>query len=158
MTNPEPALLLDYIRNGLSEQTHFGFIKLADKNGIITSIGNDNNAIFYQRSCAKPLQASLLVDNNIIDYFNLTEKEIAISCASHTGTKEHTEILSKYLTKIGCSKTDLLCGYHEPISKEAQKELILSKKKPDILQNNCSGKHTFMLAYCKKKQSADKRL
>ena len=48
------------------------------------------------------------------------------------------------------TKNDLLCGYHEPISKEAQKELILNEKSPDILQNNCSGKHTFMLAYCKK--------
>ena len=150
MTSAKPALLLDYLRSGLSEQTHFGFIKLIGKNGLLASVGDDKETVFYQRSCAKPLQAGLLVDDGIIEYFKLTEKEIAISCASHTGTQEHTKILENYLKKIGCTKNDLLCGYHEPISKQAQNGLILAGEKPDILQNNCSGKHTFMLAYCKK--------
>ena len=149
-TNNKPAFLLDYIRSGLSEQTHFGFIKLIDKNGIIAEIGDDCGCVFYERSCAKPLQASLLVDNGIIDFFNLNDKEIAISCASHTGDTEHRTILKNYLKKIGCGENDLLCGIHQPLSKTEQKILILENKEPDVLHNNCSGKHTFMLAYCKK--------
>lgn len=151
-TNNKPALLLDYIRSGLSEQTHFGYIKLLDKNGIIAEIGDDSGCRFYQRSCAKPLQASLLIDNGIIDFFKLNDKEIAISCASHTGDAEHRAILKDYLKKIGCSENDLLCGTHQPLSKIEQKKLILENKAPDVLHNNCSGKHTFMLSYCKKNE------
>lgn len=150
--NNLPELLLEYLRDGLNEKSHYGFIELVDLNkGVLAKIGNDNNCVFYQRSCAKPLQASLLIDNGIIDFFNLTTPEIAISCASHTGTEEHTKVIEAYLKKIGCTKTDLKCGIHPPISKIEQEKLIKSDRQPDILQNNCSGKHTFMLAVCKKK-------
>lgn len=149
--NNIPALLLEYIRDGLCEQSHFGFIKLVDlKKGVLAHFGEDNDCAFYQRSCAKPLQASLLIDNGIANHFNLSSEEIAISCASHTGTNIHTNIIKTYLEKIGCKKNDLKCGLQQPISKPEQEKLLLSGKQPDILQNNCSGKHTFMLAFCKK--------
>lgn len=150
--NNLPALLLEYIRDGLNEKSHYGFIELVDLHkGVIAKIGNTNDCVFYQRSCAKPLQAALLVDNGIIDFFSLSGQEIAISCASHTGTQEHTEVIKSYLQKIGCQKNNLQCGIHAPISKTEQEKLIKSDRQPDILQNNCSGKHAFMLAVCKKK-------
>ncbi len=149
--NNSPSILLEYIRDSLCEQSHYGYITLVDINkNELVSIGKSDEIVFYQRSCAKPLQASLLVDNGLIDYFNLTNKEIAISCASHTGSKEHTNIIKSYLQKIGCTKTDLKCGIQQPISKKEQEKLLLSGIKADVLQNNCSGKHTFMLAFCKK--------
>jgi len=147
-----PALLLEYIRDGLCEQSHYGFIQLVDlKKGTLAQVGDTNGAVFYQRSCAKPLQASLLVDEELIDYFNLTPQEIAVSCASHTGTKEHINVIEGYLKKINAQKSDLQCGLQQPISKSEQEKLIKTGTQPDILQNNCSGKHTFMLALCRKK-------
>ncbi len=146
----KPALLLSFIRDGLSEQEHYGFIKVLNTEKVLFAVGDAENTVFYQRSCAKPLQASLLVDFKIADYYNLTQEEIAVSCASHVGEAEHVEVIKNYLNKIECTKDELLCGIQQPIGISAREDLIKQDKKPDILQNNCSGKHTFMLAACQK--------
>jgi L-asparaginase II len=47
-------------------------------------------------------------------------------------------------------KPDLLqCGVHPPSGARAQRDLIRKGKEPTVLHNNCSGKHSGMLAACK---------
>ena len=60
--NTEPELLIEYERDGLVDQEHYGFIVLANKNKAFDFTGDTKNYPFYLRSCAKPLQASLLID------------------------------------------------------------------------------------------------
>ena len=60
--NTAPAKLIVYIRDGLIEQEHFGYIIKANKNRIIEQVGEDKNYPFFLRSCAKPLQAALMID------------------------------------------------------------------------------------------------
>jgi L-asparaginase II len=50
------------------------------------------------------------------------------------------------LRKIGLEPSALKCGVHEPFSKEVTQGLRERGERPDVLQNNCSGKHTGMLA------------
>ncbi len=149
MNNNEPlyAQLIKHYRNGLAEQVHFGLIIHMNKNGIINKIGEDNNYKFYHRSCMKPLQASIAIDLNL----DLTQQELALCCASHTGDEMHRKIVLSILNKYNFIPDNLLCAPHSPLSKKEQENLIKTNKNPDKIHNNCSGKHALMLAVCKEK-------
>ncbi|MCD7780364.1 MAG: asparaginase [Candidatus Gastranaerophilales bacterium] len=151
MLNKEPDFLklLEYNRNGLTEQVHYGIILYMNKNGIIKEIGENNDYKFYHRSCMKPLQASPLFDLRLDKKYNLTEKELAVCCASHCGDKFHQEIILSLLHKFGFKEDDLLCKPQMPLSKKEQEILIKEGKPLKKIHNNCSGKHSAMLAICK---------
>ena len=142
-------VLVKYLRNGLVEQEHRGIVVFGSKESLSDS---ENDCPFYLRSCAKPLQASLLIDYKTDEYYGLTNEEIALCCASHAGEKIHTDIAENLLNKIGLGKTYLKCGLHKPLSKSRQKEMILSGEEENVLHNNCSGKHIMMLTICKQKK------
>lgn len=146
--NTSPSKLVSYIRDGLIEQEHFGYIVRCDKYRVIEKIGEDNNYPFFMRSCEKPFQASLLVDYEIDKKYSLTEEEIAVCCASHAGESIHTETIKNLLKKFNLQEEDLQCPAHEPLSKTAIKQLIINNETPTKIHNNCSGKHTLMLGIC----------
>ena len=89
--NTEPAKLVIYNRDGLIEREHFGYVLHRGQLQGVEKIGDDKNYPFYIRSCAKPLQASLIIDYELDKEFNMTEEEIAVCCASHTGERVHTQ-------------------------------------------------------------------
>jgi len=150
MINYFPSKLVEYIRDGLVEQEHFGIIvKISeDKKGF--KLGGDKDYPFYLRSCAKPLQATLLVDFQLDEFYQMTSDEIAICCASHTGEACHVQTVRKLLNKAQIDENLLKCGLHKPLSKTEQNKMLLSGVNETVLQNNCSGKHAMMLAICKK--------
>lgn len=168
---PNYKTCVKYIRDGLVEQEHEGIVlcsgKLEVESGKLNSFkterlfnsefNNKNssnfqlNYPFYLRSCAKPLQASLIIDYDTDKFFGFTEEEIALCCASHAGEEIHTNIAQNILNKIGLDKSYLKCGLHKPLSKTRQNEMLLSGEKETELHNNCSGKHIMMLAICKQK-------
>ena len=151
MQENNPEILVKYIRDGLVEQEHMGFVVLADKSRSFDFIGDSKNIPFYLRSCAKPLQASLIIDYGMDKFYDMTEQEIALCCASHAGEKIHTRIAQQLLDKIGLDETYLKCGLHKPLSKTRQAEMLLNKESETVLHNNCSGKHIMMLGLCKMK-------
>lgn len=150
MFNYSPARLLEYLRDGLIEQEHSGFLIKVTSDGLVSKIGDDKNYPFYLRSCAKPLQASLVIDFEIDKFYNMTLEEVAICCASHTGEPIHCSTTKGLLDKTELSESALKCGLHKPLNQKEQDKLFLSGKKENVLQNNCSGKHTMMLAICRK--------
>lgn len=148
-TDTHPSKLVIYNRDGLIEQEHFGYVVRANKARVIEKIGEDNNYPFYLRSCAKPLQASLLIDYGLDKKYDLSEEEIAICAASHAGEDLHVDIVQRILEKFDISPSKLKCGKHEPISRTAQDNLLLHGEHATALHNNCSGKHAMMLGLCK---------
>lgn len=149
----EPALLIETTRSQLTETQHFGFILVVDKKEkILSKIGDDKNKNFWFRSAAKPFQASLIIKSGAYDKFNFTLEELAVCCASHTGTEEHTKTVQSVLNKIGLKETDLQCGIHDPLDKKTRDFFIKNNIEPSQLHNNCSGKHAGMLAVCKAKE------
>ena len=149
--NTEPELLVEYVRDGLVEQEHYGFIVLSDKNRAFDFTGDAKNYPFYLRSCAKPLQASLIIDYGMDKFYHMTEDEIALCCASHAGEEIHVNTAMRLLKKIDLDESYLKCGLHKPLSKTEQAKMLQSGASVNILQNNCSGKHIMMLGLCKMK-------
>ena len=147
--NNKPAKLVEYIRDGLPEQEHFGYIVKCSSNFEITKYGENAEIPFFLRSCAKPLQASLLIDYELDKRYDMTMEEIALCCASHAGEKIHTDIITRLINKFGLNENMLKCGVHSPISRSAQDDLLLKNIAPGQIHNNCSGKHTMMLGLCK---------
>jgi L-asparaginase II len=102
--------------------------------------------VTYLRSSAKPHQAIPLITSGAADRFKFDEREIALACASHNGESIHTEIAAAMLSKIGLGAEALKCGAHEPYSPDAARDLRERGELPNVLHNNCSGKHAGMLA------------
>lgn len=149
MKNNEPQLLVEYLRDGLADEEHYGFVVLSDKERAFDFTGDDKKYPFFLRSCGKPLQAALLIDYGMDIRYNMTEEEIALCCASHAGEEVHVNIARGLLEKIGLDESYLKCGLLKPLSKTEQIKLVMENKSENVLQNNCSGKHIMMLGICK---------
>ena len=143
-----PALepLVEVTRGSITESRHRGHIVAVEPDGTIVAYLGTPETVTYLRSSAKPHQAVPLVASGAADRFGFTEKEIALACASHSGELIHTEVAASMLRKIGLGPEALKCGTHEPYSPEVARKLREKGAEPNVLQNNCSGKHTGMLA------------
>src|SRR5437867_2729512 len=143
------ASLVEVWRGPIVESRHRGHLITVDGRGhIVASLGSPET-ITYIRSSAKPFQAIPLITSGAADRFGFTEQEIAIACGSHSGEPQHVKTVQSMLEKIGLDERALKCGTHEPFSVEAARELSRKQEAPNVLQNNCSGKHAGMLALAK---------
>src|SRR5882672_6782713 len=143
---PAPEPLVEVTRGGITESRHRGHVVAVDPDGSIAAHLGAPETVTYLRSSAKPHQAIPLVASGAADRFGFTEKEIALACASHSGEPIHTEVVASMLKKIGLGPEALKCGLHEPFSQEVARQLREKGEEPNVLQNNCSGKHAGMLA------------
>lgn len=145
--NSNPELLLKITRGNKTETIHNGWICVMDKSKkVIYKKGNINDYIF-PRSSFKPIQAIPLIENNI----GLSQEELAITCASHSGSERHINLLKHLLKKTGLVSSLLQCGIHEPSDEKEKQRLHKRNLPPNVLHNNCSGKHIGMLLVCKKR-------
>ncbi len=143
---PEPAPLVEVRRGSITESRHRGHIAVVDGDGQIVAQLGSPETLTYLRSSAKPQQAVPLVSSGAATRYGFTQRELALCCASHSGEPVHVETASEMLKKIGLTESALLCGTHEPFSSRETKRLRERNEKPNVLQNNCSGKHAGMLA------------
>jgi L-asparaginase II len=108
--------------------------------------------VAFLRSSAKPFQALPFVERGGVEYFNFTPRELALSCASHEGSDMHVQAVTALQNKIGIEEANLQCGIHLPGDVDELKKLIVHNKGPRTNHNNCSGKHTAMLAHAKMRE------
>jgi len=139
------ALLARTTRSGAVENEHHGSIAVADAEGRLVGWVGDPHARFYLRSSAKPLQALSVVASGAYEAFGIAPKELAVCCASHSGSLEHQDTVAALLAKAGLGPEHLRCGTHVPGDAEARRALEVAGEAPNPLHNNCSGKHAGML-------------
>jgi len=136
-------------RGETTESIHRGHLIVIDGVGeVLYEIGKPET-VTYWRSAAKAFQAIPFLTSGAADAFNFSEKEIALSCASHSGEPFHTELVQKMLEKSASTEADLLCGAHPPFFEQTAEAMIKADEKPTQLHNNCSGKHSAMIAFAK---------
>lgn len=121
---------VEYLRDGLVEEFH---------DGICVGLNDKDTEPYFLRSCAKPLQASLIIDSNI----DFTDEELALCSGSHAGEECHIRVAQGILDKLGLDESYLKCGVHEPLAGLKEGETARA------IHNNCSGKHLGFLAVCK---------
>jgi L-asparaginase II len=142
----EPTILATASRAGLVEKTYYGDAVVTDGAGKLIASAGDSQRQAYMRSASKPLQALLVVLTGAANQFELSERELAICCASHCGSAEHVATVRSILGKLGLSDEDLECGWHWPGDVEERNRLIRAGEQPGTPHSNCSGKHCGMLA------------
>ncbi|HEY4125591.1 MAG TPA: asparaginase [Rhizomicrobium sp.] len=146
MANP---VLVEVTRGPLVESIHRGSIAIADASGTLIFGLGDLETPVYPRSSLKPIQALPLIESGAAEAFGLSEEEIALACASHSGEPMHTERVAAWLSRIGCAQSDLACGPQPPRYEPAWEEMVKRGEAPSRLHNNCSGKHAGFLTLAK---------
>lgn len=142
-------VLVEVRRGNLVESRHRGYVVAVDNSGKILASTGNSEIVTYLRSSAKPFQMLPTMQAGAVDYFGFSKPEIAVACGSHSGENLHVAAVALMLEKIGLGKNALKCGTHEPFDRQIARELRCTSTPPDVLQNNCSGKHTAMLALAK---------
>src|ERR1700733_273910 len=146
VTNP---VVVEATRGDLVESVHRGAGAVVDADGRVVMAFGDADRPVYPRSAVKALQALPLVASGAADRLGLSEKEIALSCASHSGSEDHLATARSMLAKVGYDEQALGCGAHWPLGEDEARALARSGRTPTALHNNCSGKHAgFVCLSC----------
>jgi L-asparaginase II len=149
MNKMDSTKLVNVTRGNLIESSHKGHVAVVDAKGQLLYYAGDPNAKVFARSSMKPIQAIPIVETGAADHYEFSDADLSLCCASHNGEKMHTDRVVSILGRAEMEDTCLKCGTHIPRWQETYKELILEGKDVTPLYNNCSGKHSGMLATAK---------
>jgi len=138
--------VVEVTRGGVVESVHHGAAAVADRTGRLLAWVGDPQAITFLRSSAKPFQAIPLVEGGALDAFGLTPRQLALICASHSGTDAHKAMAESIQAKVGVTESHLLCGTHPPYDAETWSRMRAAGEPLTPNRHNCSGKHSGMLA------------
>jgi len=142
----ELPTLVEVRRGSIVEAHHHGSIVAVEPDGHVVARLGDESMIVSTRSVIKPIQAIPVITSGAADRFNISSREMAVICASHDGERSHTDAVADILRRLGLDHSALLCGAHRPYSEETAAMLDCDGNSFNALHNNCSGKHSGMLA------------
>ncbi|MDX5349588.1 MAG: asparaginase, partial [Paracoccaceae bacterium] len=140
----QSAAMIELWRGGMRESLHCGHAVICDSRGVAEAWGLPGTVVF-PRSSAKMIQALPLIESGAADAAGLTDRQLALACASHSGAAIHVEGVSRWLSGLGLSEADLRCGSHMPQDKDENRRLTCGGESPCQIHNNCSGKHAGFL-------------
>jgi L-asparaginase II len=129
------SVLAHVLRGDILESVHLGAAAEVDStNKVLSSLG-DPQIVTTLRSSAKPLQAIPLVTTPGVETLNLSDEELAICCASHSGEPRHSALAASVLALSGFPPDNLVCG---PAGRHGSP-----------LDHGCSGNHAAILLTAK---------
>ncbi|RLQ87493.1 asparaginase [Notoacmeibacter ruber] len=142
-------VLVEVLRGEHVESRHRGAFVAMDGDGTTILSAGDLERPVFPRSAIKLIQALPLVESGAADHYELTDSELALSGASHSGEPGHVRTAAAMLSKAELTKNDLECGSHWPFDTGASRHLFCEGEEPNALHNNCSGKHAGFLCTCR---------
>lgn len=142
-------ILAEMSRGNWLENRHRGAFVVADSDGNVIASAGDIERPVFPRSAVKSMQALAMVSSGAMERFALRDEELALACASHQGEDIHVAGVTGFLNHLGLGISDLECGAHAPTYAPAREKLRDSGQAPSAVHNNCSGKHSGMLAVAK---------
>ncbi|MEM0942950.1 MAG: asparaginase, partial [Pseudomonadota bacterium] len=145
MTEAANPVLAEVWRGQILESVHRGSAVVCRADGTIEAAWGDPSRIILPRSSCKMVQALPLVESGIADRRGLTDRHLALACASHQGAAVHTDLARAWLSDLGLAEAALRCGPQIPSDAEARHGLRESGVCADQTHNNCSGKHCGFL-------------
>lgn len=136
-----PAEVL-VIRSGIAESAHLVHVAVCDAEGRLVARAGDPDRTVFARSCMKPLQASVSLAASGGE--RLSDRQIAVICASHNGEPVHLRTVKSVLARAGLSEKDLATPPGLPLDPEERQRV----RGPRRVLHDCSGKHAGMLLAC----------
>jgi L-asparaginase II len=135
-------VLAKVTRGDLVESLHLGHLTVLNADGSTYLSKGSPELPIYPRSAIKSLQAAAMLKAGLKVELN----ELAIICASHSGSQKHIDLVTNMLTGRDISISQLKNAVDKPLG---EKEKISWGEMPaNQLAQNCSGKHAGMLITC----------
>jgi L-asparaginase II len=146
MDNP---VLVELTRGGRVESRHRGAFAVARADGSLVASSGDVATRVYPRSAIKAFQCLPVIESGAADAYGFVDADIALACASHSGSEAHAARAAAMLARAGLTPDVLGCGAHWPLDDAVARRLARVSTMPIALHNNCSGKHAAMLCMCR---------
>ena len=132
------------LTRGRIESEHIVDAVIADENGPLQVWGRIDAPVI-PRSAIKAVQAVPLIRSGAASAFELSEVEIALAAASHSGQTRHVTVVEAWLERLGFGPAQLECGDDRPMYQDEADRLVRSGAPFGPLHNCCSGKHAGFL-------------
>jgi len=140
-------ILVEVVRGETVESRHLVDAVVTDEKGTVIESYGETERPVYARSMIKPIQAIPFVLSGAPSDAPDALKAIALSCASHASEHLHLDFLKEWHKKLGLeTEQALACGPQKPDDDTVYFEIIRAHEMPKRINNNCSGKHTGMIA------------
>jgi L-asparaginase II len=132
------------VRSGFVESVHHGSVVVLDAEGSVLLAIGDVAGPMFPRSCSKPIQALAMLRAGL----DLDAELLALAAGSHSGESFHLEGARRILAGAGLGEQDLQNTPDLPYEELERDAWIAAGLKATALAQNCSGKHSAMLATC----------
>jgi len=136
------VVLAEVTRGGVIESLHLGHLIILNSDGTTYLSKGSPELSFYPRSAVKSLQASAMLKAGL----TVSDEELAIVCASHSGNQIHIDLVSKMLADRGIPLSAMQNASDKPLGEK--EKINWGDKAGTQLTQNCSGKHAGMLITC----------
>ena len=136
------AVLAEYVRDGVVESEHRGFLAMLNADGTIFKSLGDIETKIYPRSTVKCAQASAMVRHGL----KLEPRLLALAQSSHSGAAMHMDGAREILASVGLDESALQCALDRPLGDVERR--TWGDAAPTRIAMNCSGKHAAMIATC----------
>ncbi|CAN2172237.1 AnsA L-asparaginase II [Candidatus Nanopelagicaceae bacterium] len=136
------AVLAEYVRDGVVESVHRGYLVALNSDGSVNlELGNIDQLIF-PRSTIKSIQGAAMVRAGL----KLEPRLLALGCSSHSGSEEHLAAVREILAMAKLDESALQCMLDKPLGEPERR--AWGDKPATRISMNCSGKHAAMLLTC----------
>ena len=136
-------VLASVTRGGITESLHLGHLIVLNADGSTYLSKGSPELPIYPRSAVKSIQASAMLKAGL----RVSSEELAIICASHSGSRKHIDLVIGMLSKRNIPITALKNAIDKPLGEK--ENLDWGDNYGTQLTQNCSGKHAGMLITCK---------
>ena len=130
------------MRCGVVESVHRGSAVVTRPDGSVEQAWGDPSGLIFPRSASKPIQAAAMVAAGL----DVPPHQLALVCASHSGEAFHLATALEILHGAGLTEGHLRNTPDYPVDDLARDEWIRAGHPKTSLAQNCSGKHSGMLA------------
>lgn len=144
--NAPPPVLVEVRRGGFVESRHRGHIAQVDAAGRLERGVGDPHVLVSLRSAVKPLALVALLESGAAEAFRLSDQELAVMAASHTGEDAHVRTLQGVLRRAALTQSLLACGSDGmPLDSVTAARLARDGEAAGPIRHMCSGFHVASL-------------
>jgi L-asparaginase II len=139
-------VLVDVRRGKIVESRQRGHIVQVAANGQIERGIGDSDVVVSLRSAVKPFALLALLEAGADEPLRLSDAELAVMAASHTGEDAHVRTVQGVLRRAGLSQSLLANGSGgAPLDELTAARLAREGESPSPIRHMCSGFHTASL-------------
>jgi L-asparaginase II len=133
---------VEVLRGDVVESRHRGHVVHVGADGQVECAIGDPVVQVMLRSAVKPFSLVALIESGAADDLRLSDPELAVMAASHTGEDRHVRTLQSVFRRAGVSQALLACGTAGmPVDSVTAARLARDGEAPGPIRHMCSGYH-----------------